>query len=117
MIQRIQSVYLLVAVILGMVHFLAWPLFIIQMFASAVSLITIFLYKNRPRQALLCLVSILANLLWYIVLAVLIQQGQQTTASLPLTACLPLIAAILCFMARRAILADEKLVRAADRIR
>lgn len=116
MIQRIQSVYLLVAVILGMVFFLAWPLFIIQMFASAVSLITIFLYKKRPRQAALCLVSIFANIVWYIVLAVLIQQGQQAE-TLPLTACLPLIAAILCFMARRAILADEKLVRAADRIR
>ena len=106
----------MVAVILGMVFFLAWPLFIIQMFASAVSLITIFLYKKRPRQAALCLVSIFANIVWYIVLAVLIQQGQQAE-TLPLTACLPLIAAILCFMARRAILADEKLVRAADRIR
>ena len=117
MIQRIQSVYLLVAVILGMVFFLAWPLFIIQMFASAVSLITIFLFKKRPRQAALCLLSIFANLLWYVVLAVLIQQGLQSATSLPLTACLPLIAAILCFMARRAIIADEKLVRAADRIR
>jgi 4-hydroxybenzoate polyprenyltransferase len=116
MIQRIQTIYLLVAVILGMVFWLAWPLFLIQIFASAVSLITIFLYKNRPRQAVLCLVSILADFAWYIVLAVLIQQGQQPTA-LPLTACLPLIAAILCFMARRAILADEKLVKAADRIR
>ena len=117
MIQRIQSVYLIVAVILGMVFFMAWSLFIIQMFASAVSLIAIFLFKNRPRQATLCLVSILIHFVWYIALAVLIQQGQQSATSLPLTACLPLVAAIFCFMARRAILADEKLVRAADRIR
>ncbi len=116
MIQRKQSIFLLVAVILGMVYFLAWPLFIIQMFASAVSRYTIFRYKHRPRQAVLCLISILANLAWYIALAVLIQQGKLSD-NLPWQACLPIIAAILCFMARKAILADEKLVRAADRIR
>ncbi len=116
MIQRKQTLFLLVAVILGMVFFQAWPLFVIQMLASAVSLYTIFIFKNRKRQASLCLVSIFANLAWYIALAVLIQQGQ-LSENLPWTSCLPIIAAILCFMARKAILADEKLVRAADRIR
>ena len=116
MIQRKQTLFLLVAVILGMVFFMAWPLFIIQMLASAVSLYTIFIYKHRPRQAAICLVSIFANLAWYVVLAVLIQQGRQPS-TLPYTACLPLVAAILCFMARKAILADERLVRAADRLR
>jgi len=116
MIQRKQSIYLLVAVILGMVFFMAWPLFIIQMLASALSLYSIFIYKHRPRQAALCLVCVLLNLAWYVALAVLIQQGQ-LSQNLPWTACLPIIAAILCFMARRAILADEKMVRAADRIR
>ena len=32
-------------------------------------------------------------------------------------AALPAVSAILCFMARKGVLADEKLVRAADRIR
>ena len=116
MIQRKQTVFLLIVVILGMVHFLSWPLFIVQMLTSAVSLCTIFLYKRRPLQASLCLVALLASLVWYIVLAVLIQQGR-LPAELPLTAALPLVGGILCFMARRAILADERLVRAADRIR
>ena len=116
MIQRKQSLFLLIAVILGMVFFLAWQLFILQMLASAVSLYAIFLYKHRKRQANLCLVSILDYLAWYIVLAVLIHQGK-FPEQLPLTAALPLVSAILCFMARKAILADEKLVRAADRIR
>ena len=116
MIQRKQSIFLLVAVILGMVFFMAWALFVIQLFASAVSLYTIFLYKHRMRQAAFCLVSIFANLAWYVVLAVLIQQGH-LSENIPWTACLPIIAAILCFMARKAIIADEKLVRAADRIR
>ncbi|MBR3079274.1 MAG: DUF4293 domain-containing protein [Prevotella sp.] len=116
MIQRKQSIFLLVAVILGMVFFLSWHLFVIQMLASAISLYTIFIYKHRPRQAALCLVSIFVNLIWYIVLAVLIHQGR-LSENIPWTACLPIIAAILCFMARKGIIADEKLVRAADRIR
>ena len=107
MIQRIQTLYLLVAVILGMVFFLAWPLFVVQILASAISLYTIFLFKRRKVQANLCLCSIFVCL---------IHQGKLTD-QLPLTAALPMVAAILCFMARRAILADEKLVRAADRIR
>lgn len=116
MIQRKQSIFLLAVVILGMVFFVAWQLFILQMLASAVSLYTIFLYKRRKLQANLCLVPILCCLAWYVVLAVLIHQGQ-LSEQLPLTAALPLVSAILCFMARKAILADEKLVRAADRIR
>ena len=116
MIQRKQTVFLLIAVILGMVHFQAWSLFAVQILASAISLIAIFLYKRRPLQATLCLAAILGNLAWYIVLAVFIQHGLQPEA-LPLTASLPIIAAILCLMARRGVLADEKLVRAADRLR
>jgi len=116
MIQRKQTLFLLVAVILGMVFFLTWQLFALQMLASAVSLYTIFLYKRRKVQANLCLVSILACLAWYVLLAVQIHQGA-LPEQLPLVAALPMVAAILCFIARKAILADEKLVRAADRIR
>ena len=116
MIQRKQTVFLLIAVILGMVHFQAWVLFGIQMLASAISLIAIFLFRRRPLQATLCLAAILVNIVWYIVLAVLIQQGI-LSESLPLTASLPIIAAILCLLARRGVIADEKLVRAADRLR
>ena len=116
MIQRKQTLFLLVAVILGMVHFLAWPLFVVQMLASALSLYAIFLFKRRKTQAALCLACIFINLVWYVVLAVLIQRGQ-CSESLPYTVALPLCAAILCFLARKGILDDEKLVRAADRIR
>ena len=116
MIQRKQTLFLLVATVLGLIHCMAWPLFVIQILVSALCLYTIFLYKRRKVQANLCLCSIFVCLVWYIVLAVLIQQGK-LAEQLPLTAALPMVAAILCFMARRAILADEKLVRAADRIR
>ena len=116
MIQRKQTLFLLVAAILGLVFWLSWPLFVIQAFASVLSLYTIFIYKKRPLQAKLCLVTILIHFAWYIALAALIHQGK-ADQNLPIVACFPLIAAILCFMARKAILADERLVRAADRIR
>ena len=116
MIQRKQTLFLLVAAILGLVFWLSWPLFVIQAFASALSLYTIFIYKKRPLQAKLCLVTILIHFAWYILLAALIHQGK-ADQNLPIVACFPLIAVILCFMARKAILADERLVRAADRIR
>lgn len=116
MIQRKQTVFLLIAVILGMVHFQSWLLFALQMLASADSLIAIFLFKRRPLQATLCLIAIVVNFAWYIVLAVMIQQGL-LPESLPLTSALPILAAIFCLLARRGVLADEKLVRAADRLR
>ena len=116
MIQRKQTLFLLVAAILGLVFWLSWTLFVIQALASALSLYTIFIYKKRPRQATLCLVAILLHFVWYILMAVLIQQGK-ADEQLPIVACFPLLSAILCFMARKAILADERLVKAADRIR
>ncbi len=116
MIQRKQTIYLLVAAILGMFYFLAWPLFVVQMLSSVLSVYTIFIYKQRLRQAKLCLINIFINLAWYVALAVLIQRGI-LSENIPWEACMPMIVAILCFMARKAIIADEKLVKAADRIR
>lgn len=115
MIQRKQTLFLLIAVILGMVHFQSWVLFGMQILASAISLIAIFLFKRRPMQANLCLAAILVNLAWYVALAVTMQQG--AAESLPITTCMPIIAAILCLLARRGVMADEKLVKAADRLR
>ena len=116
MIQRKQTIFLALAAILVLVFMLHWILFAIQALAAVLSVVTVFLYKNRPRQATFALVCVLVNLAWYIAMVVLIQQGQQPE-QMPITACFPLIAAILCFLARKAILADERLVRAADRIR
>ncbi len=116
MIQRKQTIFLLIAFILGVVHFEGWILFSIQLVATILSCYTIFLYKNRKRQATFCLLCVFVNLVWYVALAVLIHQGK-LPEQLPIEACLPLIAAIFCFMARKGVQADEKLVRAADRIR
>ena len=116
MIQRKQTLFLILAGVFSLLFMLDWILMVVQLLAAVLCIVTIFLYKNRPRQATFALLCVLVNLAWYIVMAVLIHQGK-LPEQLPITACFPLIASILCFMARKAILADERLVRAADRIR
>jgi hypothetical protein len=150
MIQRKQTVFLLLAVILylvtlsmpvacvvsqglttgrvycmlwldqaGAAHFQCWPLFAILLLSAAVACYTIFIYKNRLRQALLCLVSMMLSLLWYVALIVVSKTLAPDAAEFQLAwpAVLPAVSVILTFMARKGILADEKLVRAADRLR
>lgn len=112
MIQRIQTVYLLLAAVLAVVCScirLTW-LDALQLLTAAVCLGAIFLYAKRMLQAKICLVALLLVFAWYIGLAVL--QGFVNTFD-----CIPMIEAILIFLARKGIIHDEKLVRAADRIR
>lgn len=112
MIQRIQTVFLLLAAILAVVCLVVrWQwIDIVQGLLAVLSLYTIFIYKQRLRQARLCLAGLFLIFVWYILLAV--YQGFVTTID-----ALPMVNAILIFLARNRILADEKLVRAADRIR
>ena len=154
MIQRIQTVYMFLAVVLSVVclclqigvflaagipvlneynlwmtdplgtrYFSTWPLFAVLVLSSAVGLCNIFLYTNRKMQARICLFNILLILGWYILYAVFSQTLGNVADIVSLNfrpsipAALPCIAAVLYAMARHAILADEKLVRAADRIR
>ena len=100
----------------GRHSFSSWPLFAVLMLASLLSLVTIFLYSKRKLQARLCIFHMILLVLWYLLLAVL---PQQLFGSLVLSwpAVLPAVAIVFSFMARKGILADEKLVRAADRLR
>ena len=112
MIQRKQTVFLLLAAILAVVCLvvrLQW-IDVVQGLSAVLSVYTIFLYKKRPLQARLCLAGVALVFVWYVLLAV--YQGYIETID-----CLPMVNAILIILARRGILADEKLVRAADRIR
>ena len=74
---------------------------------------------NRPRQAKLCVVNMLLLIVWYALAAfyTLHVGYRDYSFHADLAICFPLIAIILYWMARRGVLADEKLVRAADRIR
>jgi len=95
------------------------PLFFILLVTCPVTLGAIFTYKNRVLQARLCIVNIVLFLLWYADYAAyaIFLGPDKMTLHPGFAASLPMIAVILCFMARSGIIADEKLVRAADRIR
>ncbi len=82
-------------------------------------LATIFMYKHRKRQAKLCTVAIVLCIVWYLYFGGYIYGAGMAGLryQLHLGACLPLIAIILIVMARKGIIADERLVRSIDRIR
>lgn len=113
MIQRKQTLFLILAALLTLVcaalHF-EW-IDLVLLVSAALSVYTIFIYRKRMLQARLCLIGIGVLLGWYILLAVVQRQILSTVESLPM------ISAILLFLARKGVLDDEKLVRAADRIR
>lgn len=112
MIQRKQTVFLLIATILALVCLglrLHW-IDVLQVLSALLSAYTIFQYRRRVFQARLCLVGLFVVFAWYIGVAVL-------EARVGTVEALPMVNAILIFMARKGILDDEKLVRAADRIR
>lgn len=94
-------------------------LFGILAMSSALSLGTIFLYHNRKLQMNLCVCNIFLLIAWFVVLGVTAHNTSPVDFSfnLTFTSCLPAVAAILVFMARAGVIHDEKLVRAADRIR
>lgn len=150
MIQRKQTLYLLLAIVLtivtlstqtatltddgvvvervynlmrirhsGEVSYDVCPLFLILMVAATIGVYAIFMFKQRLRQAAWCLAAVGLYLVWYVALAVYSKSLAPDALHFHLSwhAVLPGISCILFFMARKAILADEKLVRAADRIR
>ena len=96
-----------------------WALFAILLITCPVSIVAIFSYRNRITQSRFCMFNMLLTLGWYVVFAVMAfnvqEAGNKLAVSFP--AVLPVISLILYFMARKAILADEALVRSADRIR
>lgn len=99
------------------------PLFVILLLAAAIVVYTIFMYSNRKLQMHLCSFSSLLIVGWYIVYAVIaaVWGGGMDISQMSfhpgVGGALPAVALILNFMAKRAINADERLVRAADRIR
>ncbi len=145
MIQRIQTIFLALAA-LSSAGVFAFPFFsgivankpffadgcydfrdhiaITAIAAVAIldAIITIFLYKNRKQQAIFALATAVANLLIIAfelgILNTQIPLGDAFgSLSLGLGSVSPLLGVIAAIMARRAILADEALVRSMDRLR
>ena len=95
------------------------PLFVLLLMSATISLLTIFQYKKRLFQSKLCVFNMLFIVGWYVVFAVFgyVLTPEQMTFHPELAAAFPAVTLVFIWMARRAILADERLVRAADRIR
>ena len=107
---------------LGKHHFDTWPLMAVLLPTAALATYTIFIYHNRKVQALFCALNALLIVGWYVCFFVVSQMvGNKSWGTVNFRpawpAVLPAIALILYLMARRAIKADEKLVRSMDRIR
>lgn len=156
MIQRIQTVYMALAVVLtvaclclpvgvftydelahagiitineynlclvvdDIVEYTTWPMFAVLVPSAALGVYSIFAYGNRRAQARFCVFNALLLVGWYVLYAVcsrVCSTGNGIFDFRPTVfAAFPCVALILYMMARRAILADEALVRAADRIR
>ena len=96
-----------------------WPLFELLVVTVPLEAFAVFSYRRRPLQAKLCSWSIVFCLAWYVyyAFALLNGFGHESTFHLQFAACLPLVAVIALFLARRGVIHDEKLVRSADRLR
>ena len=119
---EIARVYNLRYTALGQHHFDTWPLMAVLLPTTVIGTYAIFLYRNRKAQALFCLLNVLLIIGWYVCYFVVGQMaGDKSWGTVKYVptwpAVLPAIAIILYLMARRAINADEKLVRSMDRIR
>ena len=103
---------------------LKMPFSIVLTLLGVALLVTVFLYKGRPRQmrfvrgTYLLMLGVIAymfitdrSVLGYL------EEGGAVSASYGLSFILPIVALVLSVMAERAIKADEELVRSADRLR
>ncbi len=136
MIQRIQSLWLLLAAVSAFASF-KFPyysgtnqkgiadyqlnatenflLMLVTALVGCLALFLIFLYKNRTLQLRLCLLGIVTEAL----LIYLYYREVQTfsTGTLSLTSILQSVIVIAFFLAARAINKDEKMVKESDRLR
>ncbi|TNE30441.1 MAG: DUF4293 family protein [Bacteroidetes bacterium] len=134
MIQRIQSVYLLLSAIVMSAGIFLSPLFMVNGEAivlsssgfyvalaggaAGISLANIFAYRNRRSQVVLNRLNIIASfVLSGFIVVDFINQPEGAIVEVGLGMMMPLINVILLVLANRGIMKDEMLVKAADRLR
>jgi len=98
------------------------PLIVVSAGVAIISLITVFLYKNRPLQIKLSQTSIFLNVILIVSLLFFyidrIESETQTMANYEYIGIyLPLISLVFLVLALRFIKKDEKMVRSLDRLR
>lgn len=103
----------------GIKNFAVWPLFVVLLLSCPVCLMAVFAYHNRMLQSKLCVVCMGLMIVWGAALFFFATTlgGDGAAFHVGFASAFPVVALVLYFMARRGVLADEKLVRAADRIR
>ena len=98
-----------------------WPVFILVLFLTLITLINIFLYKKRKLQIRICIYSIILAfgliglIYYYFVIGIRPLDEPAYALSFPMV--LPAIFIILIYLAFRGIRKDEILVRSLNRIR
>lgn len=136
MLQRIQTVYLLIAAILscGLIFvFHLWTnaqdvpvfakdnmLYLAMFFGSAaLSLISIFNYKNRKFQFVLGRLNIILNfiLLGLFLYLLLMAPGESQISEKGVGIFIPILTIVFLVLANKAIKKDEDLVKSVDRLR
>ena len=132
MIQRIQTIYLLVVAIIMTIplyvpivqnsvlqaHY--WALLIMNIFTIGIPLVNVFLFKKRFLQLRLCIVEIILLigaiiLMWYHINQFADKMNAEILYKFSLI--LPVICIIFTYLAIRGILKDIKLLKSFDRIR
>lgn len=122
-IQRIQSLFLLIAAVL-MAAFAFFPAFdtsmmVLIVLISVLAIIDIFLYKNLQRQMTVCFVDIIIGLAMLV--AIIIQIVKLTKENLAVqwnwTWLLPIFSIIFLMLAHKAMSRDKKMLRDSDRLR
>ena len=98
-----------------------YPIAITVIASTILALIAIFMYKNRMKQVKVVSISIFLDIMFYPIFAAYMWYTKDLlnniNLSLSFALLIPIASIILKFLATKAIKADEKLVRSADRIR
>ena len=128
MIQRIQTLYLLICLVLTVVCVVfevkaenhPWALTAIMAVTGVLEFMGIFLFRRRALQMRVCTFCIILLLGWYatyVAFAYMVGEGLVGEFRPQLWASIQAINAILLYLAFRGILRDEMLVRSLDRLR
>ena len=121
MIQRIQTVYLLLVAVVGILTFfldVEWLKLLLFAASAILAIYTILKYKKRRFQLLLNWLNILINvtLLGVFVYRMLNSSGELVSEK-GVGLFVPVLSIVFLFLANKAILRDERLVKSADRLR
>ena len=136
MIQRIQSIYLLIAAgitgglpfvfnlwntVNGTVVFAKDTTYALVLFlvSAALSIISLFMFKNRKSQFIINRLNIILNLILLIVFVYcsITTSGENEISEKGVGMTLPIISIVLLVLANKAIKKDEDLVKSIDRLR